>query len=163
MLAGDFNRHDQLWGAEDVTAERRGEADPIIDLMTEFALNSLLPRGTKTWQGGDHETTIDLVLASKELADTVLKCAIYKTEHGSDHRTIKTAFDTSVPIPTQQERLLLRNAPWKEINNRIARALDTQPPEGTTQQRTDRLMAAVLEAVQALTPRAKPSPYTKRW
>ena len=163
VLAGDFNQHDQLWGGEDVTAERQGEADPIIDLMTEFALNSLLPRGTKTWQGGNYETTIDLVLVSKELADTMLKCAIYKTEHGSDHRTIETAFNTSVPVPTQQERLLLRNAPWKEINERIAGALDSYPPEGTTQQRTDRLMAVVLEAVHALTPRAKPSVYTKRW
>jgi hypothetical protein len=31
------------------------------------------------------------------------------------------------------------------------------------QQKTDRLITAVLEAVQALTPRAKPSPYAKRW
>jgi exonuclease III len=52
VLLGDFNQHDQLWGGEDVTMERQGEADPIINLMTEFALNSLLPRGTKTWQGG---------------------------------------------------------------------------------------------------------------
>ena len=48
VLAGDFNQHDQLWGGEDVTAERQGEADPVINLITEFALNSLLPRGTKT-------------------------------------------------------------------------------------------------------------------
>jgi ribonuclease HI len=163
VLAGDFNQHDQLWGGEDVTVERQGEADPIIDLMTEFSLSSLLPRGTKTWQGGDYETTIDLVLVSKELADTVFKCAIYKTEHGSDHRTIETAFDTSVPVPKQQERLLFKNAPWKEINARIARTLGTTAPEGTTQQRTDTLMASVLEAVHALTPKARPSPYTKRW
>ncbi len=30
--------------------ERQGEADPIIDLMNEVGLSSLLPRGTKTWQ-----------------------------------------------------------------------------------------------------------------
>ena len=73
MLAGDFNQHDQLWGGEDVTLVRQGEADPIIDLMIEHALSSLLPRGTKTWQCGDYETTIDLVLASKELVDIVIK------------------------------------------------------------------------------------------
>jgi hypothetical protein len=48
-----------------MTLARQGEADPIIDLMTEHTLSSLLPRGTKTWQGGDYETTIDLMLASK--------------------------------------------------------------------------------------------------
>lgn len=163
VLAGDFNQHDQLWGGEDVTLERQGEADPVINLMTEFALCSLLPRGTKTWHGGDYETTIDLVLASKELADTALKCGIHKTEHGSDHRAIKTVFDTTVPVPKQQERFLFKNAPWKEINARIARLLDVTPTEGTVQQKTDRLMAAVSEAVHALTPRAKPSPHTKRW
>jgi len=163
VIAGDFNRHDQLWGGEDVSLERQGEADPIIDLMNELALTSLLRRGTKTWHGGNHETTIDLVLASQELTDTMLKCTIHKTEHGSDHRAIETAFDISVPVSKQQERLLLRNAPWKEINARIARTLDTTPTEGTVQQMTDRLMAAVLEAVHALTPKARPSPYTKRW
>ncbi|OAQ60394.1 reverse transcriptase [Purpureocillium lilacinum] len=63
VIAGDFNRHDHLWGGDDVRLERQGEADEIIDLMNEFAFTSLLQRGTKTWQRGDHESTIDLVLA----------------------------------------------------------------------------------------------------
>jgi hypothetical protein len=83
-----------------VALERQGEADPIINLMTKFTLTSLLQRGTKTWHGGDYETTIDLALASKELTDTTLKCVIHKTEHGSDHRAIETVFDISVPVLT---------------------------------------------------------------
>ena len=47
-IAGDFNRHDQLWGGDEVSMERQGEADPIIDMMNELALSSLLRRGTKT-------------------------------------------------------------------------------------------------------------------
>jgi exonuclease III len=163
VIAGDFNRHDQLWGGDDVSLERQGEADQIIDLMSDFALSSLLRRGTKTWQGGEYETTIDLVLASEELTASTVKCAIYGTEHGSDHRAIETAFDVSVPVPKQQERLLLKNAPWKEINARITKTLDARPPEGTVQKKTDTLMSAVLEAVRALTPKARPSPYAKRW
>lgn len=73
-VVGDFNRHDQ-WGGGDVAMERQGEADPIIDLMTEFTLSSLLRRGTKTWRGGDYETTIDLILVSEELKDATIKCA----------------------------------------------------------------------------------------
>ena len=163
VIAGDFNRHDQLWGGDEVSMERQGEADPIIDLMNDFMLRSLLRRGTKTWQSGDYETTIDLILASEELADTVIKCTIHDTEHGSDHRSINTAFDVSVPTPKQQERLLLKNAPWKKINDRITDRLGSSPAGNTVQQKTDRLMSAVLEAVQALTPRAKPSPHAKRW
>ncbi|KAL9572236.1 hypothetical protein ACKAV7_003619 [Fusarium commune] len=131
--------------------------------MTEFDLTSLLPRGTKTWSGGDFETTVDLVLASADLASSTVKCMIHGTEHGSDHRAIETEFDVSVPMPQAQERLLLKNAPWKEINARIAEALESIPEQGTVQQKTDRLMTVVLEAVRALTPRAKPSPYAKRW
>ncbi|KAF4338140.1 reverse transcriptase [Fusarium beomiforme] len=80
-------------------------------------LRSLLRRGTKTWQSGDYETTINLVLASEELADINIKCAIHSTEHGSDHRMIETVFDISVLAPKHEERLLFKNAPWKEINN----------------------------------------------
>ena len=92
---------------------------------------------------------------------TPQQCAVYGTEHGSDHRAIETVFDTLIPVPKQQDRLLLKNAPWKKINTRIARELDPTPSGGTVQQQTDRLMAAVLEAVHALTPKARPSPYAK--
>lgn len=167
LIVGDFNRHDQLWGGDDVSLERQGEADPIIDLMSEFALSSLLKRGTKTWQGGgqggDHESTIDLVLASENLTGSMVKCAVHGTEHGSDHRAIETVFDVPVPVAKQQERLLLKNAPWKGINARITTSLDSTPSDGTVQQRTDRLMSVVLEAVRTLTPKARPSPYAKRW
>ena len=167
IIVGDFNRHDQLWGGDDVSLKRQGEADPIIDLMNELSLSSLLKRGTKTWHGGGHtgdcESTIDLVLASENLTDSMVKCAVHATEHGSDHYAIETVFDVPWPAPQDPERLLLKNAPWKEINARIASTLATTPSEGMVQQKTDRLMSAVSEAVHALTPRVKPSPYAKRW
>jgi len=162
VIVGDFNRHDQLWGGDDISIERQGEADSIIDFMNEFTLSSLLRRGTKTWHGGYYETTIDLVLASEELENAAIKCTLYRTEHGSDHCTIEAVFDISVPTSIPQERLLLKNAPWKRINARIANSLGPLS-DCTVQQKTDRLMAAVTEAVRALTPKAKPSPFTKRW
>jgi hypothetical protein len=93
-----------------VTLERQGEADPIIDLMSEFSLSSLLPRGTKTWYSSEYDITIDLVLVSEELRESAVKCRIYSTEHGSDYRTIESTFDISIPTPQFQERLLFKNA-----------------------------------------------------
>ena len=42
VIAGDFNQHDYLWGGDDISPERQGEADQIINLMSEYALSSLL-------------------------------------------------------------------------------------------------------------------------
>jgi hypothetical protein len=163
VVAGDFNRHDQLWGGDEVSSRRQGEADPIIDFMNRWRLESLMPRGTKTWQNATHATTIDLMLASQELASDVLKCKIHDTEHGSDHRAIETSFDVDVPEHTTQPRLLFKNAPWNAIRERVAHALQGRPPDGDVQRQTDRLMRVVVDAVSSLTPKAKPTLYAKRW
>jgi ribonuclease HI len=131
--------------------------------MSDYALCSLLPRGTKTWQNGGHETTIDLILASEELASAVVKCKIHEIEHGSDHRAIETVFDIAPPDRLVEGRLLFKNAPWHDIRSRIATALTPVPVGGSVQQQTDRLMRVVLESIQALTPKAKPTAYSKRW
>ena len=44
IVAGDFNRHDALWGGNKVSDERQGEAEPIITMMSEQGLISLLKR-----------------------------------------------------------------------------------------------------------------------
>ncbi|KAF6514240.1 hypothetical protein HZS61_006496 [Fusarium oxysporum f. sp. conglutinans] len=164
ILVGDFNRHDTLWGGDEVTGRRQGEAGPIIELMGEHGLHSLLPRGTKTWEGpGGIASTIDLVLASTELADEMTSCGIHPTEHGSDHRAIRTEFDTTPPERTPSDRLLFKNAPWLEIKERVRTKLEALPCGGTVQAQTDRLMSVVLDAINDLVPRAKPSPYAKRW
>lgn len=79
--------------------------------MNRWKLESLLPRGTKTWQNAAHATTIDLMLASQELASDVLKCKVYDTEHRSDYRAIETSFNVEVPDHAAQPRLLFKNAP----------------------------------------------------
>ena len=47
IVGGDFNRHDLLWGGEDVTGRRQGEAGPIFGLMrnTTCSVFSLAGRG----------------------------------------------------------------------------------------------------------------------
>ena len=111
IVASDFNRHDQLWGGDDILPHRQGEADPIIDLMNDWALQSLLRKGTKTWEIDRHATTIDLMLASQELMSDLIRCEIHTTEHGSDHRAIETEFDLEAPEQAIPPRLLFKNAP----------------------------------------------------
>ncbi|KAI8402270.1 hypothetical protein FOFC_17577 [Fusarium oxysporum] len=163
ILVGDFNRHDQLWGGDEVTGRRQGEAGPIIDLMDEHGRLSLLPQGTKTWEGPGGESTIDLTLASAELADEMVHCGIHPTEHGSDHRAIQTEFDLTTPERTADSRLLFKNAPWNAIRERVKDKLTPLPWDDDVQTQTDRLMEVVLNAIHQLVPRTKPSPYAKRW
>lgn len=163
LILGDFNGHDQLWGGDEILPARQGEADEIIEVLIEYSLSSLMPRGTKTWKGGDHETTVDLVLASNGLTDGLIKCGTLDTDHESDHSTIETVFETEITEQKPLERLLFKNAPWEEIHMRIAASLRRDLQFGTVQQKTNRLMAAVMEAAHSLTPKAKPSPFTKLW
>lgn len=129
--------------------------------MSVYALHSLLPRGLKRWQSGKRQSTIDLILASEELATSMEKCAIHTTEHESDHRAIETTFDVATPERAVEARLLFKNALWNDIRTRINSSFRFVPTSGSVQQQTDRLVRGVLEAVHALTPRAKPSPYAK--
>lgn len=169
LVMGDFNRHDLLWGGDSVTTRRQGEAQPIIDLMNDHGLCSLLPRGTKTWQGyqgpdnGIKESTIDLVLTTGELADEMVKCATLPTEYGSDHRAIQTVFDIEMPDRNAAPRLLLKNAPWKAIRDRIEAGLRPARWDGSLQDQVDRFMNVVLDAINDLTPRSRPTSYAKRW
>lgn len=104
-----------------------------------------------------------MILASAVLADAYQHCRIYNTEHGSDHSAIDTLFDVDTPNMEQIARPLFKNAPWKEINARVANELRRIPRPIGTQEQADRLLGTVEDAVKALTPLAKPSPYTKRW
>jgi hypothetical protein len=52
VVAGDFNRHDQLWGDE-VLPSRQGEADPIIDLHE--------PMGTREPPASRHEDVAERI------------------------------------------------------------------------------------------------------
>lgn len=134
VLVGDFNRHDILWGGDDVTQEtRRGGADNQAHGGTWVA--QLAPKGNKDMEQPDIETTIDLVLTSTELAEDMATCGIYPTEHGSDHRAIRTEFDLTVPERNEAERFLFKNAPWSAIRARVEEELQPLPWEGGVRHR----------------------------
>ncbi|KAJ5215604.1 reverse transcriptase [Penicillium cinerascens] len=169
LIAGDFNRHDQLWGGDQVATHiRQGEAEPILLLMADWDLTSLLPRGTITFEEGPWRSTIDLVLASRGLGRRMTECGIHPVEHGSDHRAIITTFlsDAQKPTVSGPGRPLFREAPWADINREL-KDLETEVPDITTRAElnstVDHLTNRVSQAVRLLVPIARPSPYSKRW
>ena len=165
IIAGDFNRHDQLWGGDRVAySPRQGEGEAILEMMADLNLQSLLPRGTITYESALGQSTIDLVLASEGLAEVVMQCDIYGQEHGSDHQAIQTSFSILRSERPPPSRLLLRHAPWSRIQETVKQGLRTIPQEThNLDQYTDHFLQVVREAVLIHTPRTRPSPYTKRW
>lgn len=70
FVAGDFNRHDSLWGGDRVVREaRQGSSSQILDFMKDNDLQLLTPRGMVTWEQRGQSSTIDLALATKRLFD----------------------------------------------------------------------------------------------
>jgi Endonuclease-reverse transcriptase len=130
FLAGDFNRHDQLWGGDAFGANpAQGEGMPIIDFMVDHQLESLLPRGTITYEGSLKRcTTINLALASTSLANARARCDVYPEEHGSDHRPIETHFDLDPPLQDLTPRLLFEQARWDAIRKEISVRLVVNMP-----------------------------------
>jgi hypothetical protein len=57
------------------------------------------------------------MLASDKLATLMVRCAIHMTEHGTDHRAIKTTFNVATPELVVEARFLFKNAPWNNIRN----------------------------------------------
>jgi ribonuclease HI len=165
LITGDFNRHDQLWGGDEVsTTPRQGEASPIIDFMVEFDLQHLLPRGTMTYESTQGSSCIDLTLATPRLTEERMSCKIYHTEHGSDHRAIDSNFAITIPSPKPEPGLAWDRAPWDNIKKEIALAIPTlRSPICDLDGYTAEFVTKVSKIIYKLTPRRRPSPYTKRW
>ena len=125
VVAGDFSRQDVLWGGEAVSDERQGEAEPIIEMMGEQGLVSLLKRGTITRSQGGNKSTIDLMLATQGLANSMSCCKIHDIDHGSDRLAVESRFNLKVPAQTQTERLLFKEGSWQQLREMVSRLLES--------------------------------------
>jgi hypothetical protein len=169
VIGGDFNRHDQLWGGDQVAqSDRQGEGEPIIQLMAELDLQSLLPRGIPTWQAdsGEHQSTIDLMLATPELTNEVRRCTTEESEHGSDHRIIGTSFFTTIDIRSETSKRLWKKANWTQISKGLEQALESRPQPEDPEDVNGYwryIQELIAPLVERYVPLARPSSYAKRW
>ena len=149
IVAGDFNRHDILWGGTAVSDERQGEAEPIIEMMGTQRLINLLKCGAITRDRGGDASTIDLVLVSHGLANSMIYCQFNDTDYGSDHPAIVSSFNIEISTQMQVERLLFKEAPWQQIRETVSSLPGTSHSPAGTQEKCDRLIDAVSQAVQS--------------
>ena len=108
------------------------------------------------------------MLTDTTLTVKMIRCCIYGVDHGSDHKAIEASFDQSgnVTQPTQPGRLVMERAAWDKINLQLEQTLKPfQTPRNSSQldEETEYFTATVTAIIQMHTPRARPSPYAKRW
>ncbi|MGH2507601.1 MAG: endonuclease/exonuclease/phosphatase family protein, partial [Ktedonobacteraceae bacterium] len=169
IVAGDFNRHDRLWGGSQANIIREGEAEPILNFIVRNQLHSTLPKGTITYEneGSNQRSTIDLMFVSKALANRIMSCQPHHTDHGSDHKAIATCVDSQQPIrPLDSKRRTYHMADWEQIRGALKpRLIHLRPIESATQldQYAEDLNNVVQDTIQDNIPPSKPMPYAKRW
>ena len=174
VLCADLNRHHVLWGGHAARMDigRRNEGEQIIDYMQEAGLHSLLPTGTTTWehQTLDRASTVDVVLGSNDVRERLQYCRVHSTDYGSDHRPIALEVELEpVREGLKRGRRLYKDADWDKIRSEISSRLgDGRYMKRITDTNTfDRAAEIFVSSVNSIleenVPRAKESPYAKRW
>ena len=113
------------------------------------------------------------MLANAHLAEAISRCQVLETDHGSDHKAIR------ITAKLKQERrqaklppLLFEKADWNQINKDLTAKLPYQafltkttklPSQEQLDEVAERFHQIVQSTVIAAVPRARPSPYCKRW
>jgi ribonuclease HI len=174
LVCADLNRYHPIWGGQDTLQhrDRVKEGDQVVSFMHEAGLQSLLRQGTITWEHAsrDFQSTIDLILGSGGIQERLTSCTIHKTDHGSDHKAIATRLDYSTSgFPFRKGKRQYIDADWDKIRARLIVALNHTPirertgtPEELDKTAED-FTTIIHETLEALVPRARQSPYNKRW
>ena len=102
-MVGDFNLHHLLWGGQRVT-QSHAAADTLITGMLIQGLQLLLQPGTITREKNNERSTLDLALATEELASKVASCRVTKAFTGSDHLPIETTIQIDAAIQASPPR-----------------------------------------------------------
>jgi len=121
IIAGDFNRHSQLWEWSHINSTAsQGQSEPIIELIAELSLQSLLQTGVTTFvSDAGRSSTTDLMLVTPGLTSDLAKCVLWKREYGSDHRAIQIIFCIDMDRQESKERLIFKDAPWDKIREAV--------------------------------------------
>jgi hypothetical protein len=174
LLCTDFNRHHELWGGLRANYDkgRVNEGEPFVDLIQELGLQSLLPAGITTWehQSGNTASTVDVLAGSEGIVEHLKYCRIHYDDYGSDHRPIVLSYrGRTQPETRRRKKRLYKDANWGEIRTVIGSLLGDgrRMRQITSTDMFERAAEAfdtvINNTLEEHVPRAKESPYAKRW
>ncbi|KAK8095120.1 reverse transcriptase [Apiospora kogelbergensis] len=151
IILGDFNMEGREWAVEDLGD--RGSARQGLPYFREFlekeSLEIILPPGTITREENASQSTIDLAICDRIVADKLVHCKIaVELNHDSDHLPIRTVLQLQPPpAPPRPPRKLFRNTPVKEFLTKLAIRLPKMPSGRLTNDDVLRTLGQVTEAL----------------
>ena len=174
---GDFNRHHPYWdedrNAHLFTPANIGRAQTILDLATMHDMEMALPKDIPTLRANNSRnlTRPDNVFISCSLLDSLTYCNAEPERQPvkTDHFPIITKINVSTTLHEEPQRLNYKETDWEEFRKELEPRLRhiSKPKTITSIPRFDGLLTnlnkALTETIQAVVPKLKMSPHTKRW
>ena len=175
---GDFNRHHPLWEDERnthlLTDAYLDNAQPLLDLLSAFDLQMLLPPATPTLEAArtKNHTRPDNIFASPELAGALVCCrtAPELRPPCTDHYPIVTELQVNIPRAATGTFRNFRKVDWPEFRKDLAIRLEDVPlPDGDLGSIADfddmlhQVLAALRTTIDKEVPETRPPPFAKRW
>ncbi|EED15319.1 conserved hypothetical protein [Talaromyces stipitatus ATCC 10500] len=131
LLIGDFNLHYPMWGGVQ-SRKTSEEATDLLELITDYHLELLLPVGTKTRQDNGEPSTIDLVFGTWLLSESIISCGLTGNDldHNSDHLLITTLLSLTTTRHPERKRRLWNQLREKDFQEEtINKAIEHHCPE----------------------------------
>lgn len=168
ILSGDFNRHHQAWGSNDIQPRFVEDASELTNFFHGHGLQGCLPRGIATFWSMSHpgrNSTIDQTITDRP--DLLLKCHLYRDNYGSDHRATYSEWSLQAQrTATAKTRKAFDRADWANIGKEILELIGEQMEIYSIEAldtAVEKLTKITASAINKHTPDLRPSPYAKRW
>lgn len=156
---GDFNRHHPIWEDERnthlLTEKYLDEAQPLVNLLSVFDLQMLLPPATPTLEvaNSKNHTRPDNIFALQELAGSLIRCctALGLCPLCTNHYPVITELQVNVPHAAQNTFQNFRKTDWPSFRKSLAIRLikDVPYPDGNIPS-TDVFDDLLTQLLQAL-------------
>ena len=176
LLLGDFNRHHPMWDDERnghlFSAANLDAAEELIEIIANNQLEMVLPKNIPTIiNSAGNLTRPDNVFISRNISHWIIKCNTSPEDRPpkADHFPIHT----TINFPTQETNPKMtwnyRAADWVKFREQLTTNLQATPPPqvlATTnalEDALDSLTGAIINTMEAVIPKKKPSPHSKRW
>lgn len=175
LLVGDFNRHHPLWDSDTNTQFLRTSyleaAQPLLDILADFDLQILLPKGIPTFRTSTGNLTRpDNVFGSPGIVDSLISCNAHPELQPpiADHFPIVTEVLLETAKNAPQTRFNWQKTDWAEFRNTLKKELPPPPGENiaSTQQFDSTLQAlqrALGIARDLCVKQTNVSIFTRRW